>query len=317
MTDDPGQSPGRAAVVAAAAITILVILAGLGVATTRTTGHLAVPQAGSSTDPADLIGVDWLLSEYVTPDGVTHASHSQPRAAGIGFSETKLLGITDGCNSQSAPLTLSPGRLSIGELSSTTMGCPAEPPIDEVLGDGYLSWQITGHMLTIAALDGQRLIFVVRSSPFPSVYPGSDAVPFASGHRGNAIYRLYYTQFAPGSFDLTGDLRQSPHREWQRIGGGQQNIGWRGPVPDRLQGCSASTFAGDRFVEGWATSLTKRVVVRNSRDSTVTEIPIYHLPGTGNLRVFAGFTHHLQGVTTLSAYNAAGKPLGAPCTVKS
>ena len=317
MSDDPGRTsePGRAAVVAVtAAITLILILAGLAVATTRTTGHLAVPPAGSSTDPADLIGVDWLLSQYVTPDGVTHASHATS-AAGVSFSATNQFGFTDGCNDYGGSIAISAGTLTIGDLAGTLVGCPREPPIVEVL-QHEVTWYITRRVLTITAHSGEQLIFVVRSSPYPSVYPGSTAVAFLSGHKGTAIYRLYYKQTEPGSFYLTGDLRQSPQRQWQGIGGGEQKIGWRGPVPDRLQGCYAATFARDRFTTGWATAKTKRVVVRNSRDTTVTDIPLYDLPGTGNLRVFAGFTHHLQGVTTIHAYDAAGKPLGPGCAIK-
>jgi heat shock protein HslJ len=210
----PGRRPIRDWLLSAIAVAVLGIpILTVAVIRSDRPSRDASQTPRVSTDPRDLVGVEWLLSKYVTASGVTQQARTGRGEATLRFDGKGHLDYIPGCNQAGGAVSISPGRLEIGRTQITLVAC-AEVEAMYMLSRATLSWQIIDHVLTIAKDDGRKLIFVVRPSIYPSAYPGSSAITIEAGEIGTANYRFYYGP-AHGKYVSLGlEYRTAPGAPW-------------------------------------------------------------------------------------------------------
>jgi heat shock protein HslJ len=206
----PGRRPIRDWLLSAIAVAVLGIpILTLAVIRSDRPSRDASPTSQVSTDPRDLVGVEWLLSKYVTASGVTQQARTGRGEATLRFDGKGHFDYIPGCNQADGAVSISPGRLEIGRTVITLVAC-ADVDAMHMLSRATLSWQIIDHVLTIAKDDGQRLIFVVRPSIYPSDYPGSSAITIEEGKIGTANYRFFYVPAHGKDIWLGFEYRTAP-----------------------------------------------------------------------------------------------------------
>jgi heat shock protein HslJ len=149
---------------------ILALALAAGVALAACSGG-ASPSATSSAGPGDgaaLEGTPWQLTDYVGPDGGTLAVPEAVAASAL-FEAGKVSG-NAGCNSYTGPYTLDGDTLTIGEVATTAMACPAVPSALEqaflaALGK-VATYAIVGDRLELRTAEGTvGLRFAVAEAP--------------------------------------------------------------------------------------------------------------------------------------------------------
>jgi heat shock protein HslJ len=278
--------------------------------------HHAQPAAaaGVSTDPANLIGIEWVLTSYVGADGVSHPAATGAQQQTLRFDMKGGISFTLDCNDAGGAVTLSPSKLVLGQIAITDVGCGrgdnsmsllAGPPATT------LTWQLADHVLTIASSDGPKLNFAVQTSLFPPESPHSTSITIDEGKRGTADYRLFYMPSPEKNVGFQIEWRDAPGAPWNKDGSAE-DVGWTGPQPDWNGGCQPIDLAGERYLAGWATAEAARVSVHTSAGGDV-DVPLHKLKSTGGLQVYGGFIGQAPKGSTVSIYDSKGMLLGRPC----
>jgi heat shock protein HslJ len=118
--------------------------------------------AGSSSDPATLEGVVWVLGSGLDVDGWEAVA---PDAT---FEEETVSGST-GCNRYTGPYTVDGDTLEIGVLATTRMACA--PPADAVelayiaAFEQVAQWRTEGGELVLLDSDGAELLRYGAEAP--------------------------------------------------------------------------------------------------------------------------------------------------------
>ncbi|MGI8666023.1 MAG: META domain-containing protein [Jatrophihabitans sp.] len=299
-----------------AAVALVVLVPTLTVLAVRHQHHSQPAAAGVSTNPADLVGVEWQLIRSADAKGV-----SQPAPTGVlqqllSFDGEGGISFTVNCNSAGGDVKLSRGKLAVSQTATNTMGCARggdnSMTLLEAPPAAKVSWQIADHVLTLTAADGRKLIFAVRTSIYPSEYPASTSITIVEGKHGTADYRLSYLPANAKHVWFSLEARDAPGEGWSESGTAQV-IGWTGPEPDWNGGCQPIDIAGERYLAGWATANAARVTVRSGKTGSGVTVALHKLTGTGGLQVYGGFVGQAPKGSTVSIYDSRGTLLGKPC----
>jgi heat shock protein HslJ len=122
--------------------------------------YQAVPERGTSTDPKDLIGVTWDLTTIET-GSTGHTATGSPM---LRIDPADTLGFTDGCNSNSAKVSVGAGTIDISDVGGTTAFCKQGNEVMAVL-TGHVTWVISGDQLTITKDGVGALQYVAHPAP--------------------------------------------------------------------------------------------------------------------------------------------------------
>ena len=214
LVAEPAPRRVRRWLLPAVAALLLAIPVGSVVAIRAGSHHATV----ASADPSELYGTSWTLSRYVTLDPSTGKIVSESVASTSAAPTLQFTG-RDGyhyfaCTEVTGLVNILTGVLEFKSGSSNLVGCrSSDARVNaEITGMSLLSvqplnWQISDHLLTISAADGQQLTFVSGTgSPNPSdLYDEDWALDRWVKSDGSAV--SYLADHASGPLSLQFDGR--------------------------------------------------------------------------------------------------------------
>jgi heat shock protein HslJ len=157
----------RYGVLGLGALTVLFVVTGCAGG-----GEPATPGGGGPGTPVD---PDVPRGASFTTGELTEGGTARPLAGGttlgLRFTDDGRLVASAGCNTLSGPVTVEDGRLSVGELSMTEMGCAPDLHAQDQLLSGFLaggpSWALDGERLVLTA--GTTELVLTREAELPLV----------------------------------------------------------------------------------------------------------------------------------------------------
>jgi len=120
------------------------------------------PVTPATTDPAAIVGPDWVLNTVQLGDNIARSygtASSAPTDAQVKFAGNELVGI-DGCNSFRATVDIGSGTLAVADFADTTANpCPNGSSDWTLVLKGATHWTLVGDQLTITDAHNGKLVF--------------------------------------------------------------------------------------------------------------------------------------------------------------
>lgn len=249
--------------------------------------------AASSTDPADLREVDWLLREVVE-DGVRRDVADVDAVVRVDR-EDRLSG--QGCNSYGGAAEVGPGTLRVAESMSTLMGCTGpsqqlDELVQRVLRAGA-TWTVEDGVLRIRG-SGTDLVLRDRGTPFRR-----QGTTLVDGTFGDAVYRLSWSRSAT-SADVVWESRDRPG-----VGLGFSGLGR--PLDEKITYLdpSGTAVAGRGFVFVPAPLSVERVAFQRADGGSI-DLKRFTLDGVTTWALHAGFVEGVTRGGRTIGYDGAG-----------
>jgi heat shock protein HslJ len=250
----------------------------------------------------ELVGTEWRLAEAREGQAVTgpddgSVSLEFDRCADAACADPLRVGGHDGCNDFGADGTIEQGRLRLGDVGATLVGCPdgVHQIVRRTLRTGA-SVAVADGVLFVRAQSGDSELVYRRAL---RALPDLVGTELAAGRRDDVIYRLSWEHNGG-----RGTLRLDHSSTGQSM---QASMGFdlAGLDADPVLENSGPTDIGvGSYLWGIAPSGTARVVAEVGGRSVA--IALYPLDGT-DLQAFGGLLD--QPPATVVAFDAAGQEL--------